>query len=91
MLALECAPRGTKVHLFGFNWSLRHWSRHNITAEEAHMKGLHTAGRIYVHNPICGGLRACGNCSVVSDFDEYGFICSNASYGEGDPPFAKVV
>jgi hypothetical protein len=89
-LALECAPARARVHLFGFNWSLRHWSRHRMAAEEAHARALEAAGRLFIHDPICGGLRACGNCSVVADFDETGFICSNATYGEGDPPVAPA-
>ena len=87
MLALECAPAGARVHLFGYNWSRRHWSRHRIKDEEAHARGLAAAGRILIHDPICGGLRACGNCSVVADWDEGGFVCSNATYGSGDPPW----
>ncbi len=55
-----------------------------MDAEEAHARALHASGRIFVHDPICGGLRACGNCSVVADFDEDGFICANRSYDIGD-------
>lgn len=84
MLALECAPLEARVHLFGFNWSQRHWKRHKMDAEEAYARALHANGRIFLHDPICGGLRACGNCSVVADFNEHGFICANRSYGEGD-------
>jgi uncharacterized 2Fe-2S/4Fe-4S cluster protein (DUF4445 family) len=89
MLALSCAPRGTRVHLFGFNWSQRHWARHKISAEEAHIRELHTKNLVYIHEPICGGLRTCGNCSIVADWDEEGFICSNRTYGEGDLSTSK--
>lgn len=84
MLALECAPVEARVHLFGFNWSQRHWKRHKMDAEEAHARALHASGRIFVHDPICGGLRTCGNCSVVANFNEDGFICANKTYGVGD-------
>ncbi|BDA43404.1 hypothetical protein COCOBI_04-4160 [Coccomyxa sp. Obi] len=84
MLALECASPQTRIHLFGFNWSQRHWARHDMDAEEAYARALHASGRIFIHDPICGGLRACGNCSVVADFNEDGFICANRTYGIGD-------
>ena len=34
MLALDCKPAGAALHLYGYNWSRRHWRSHAIAAEE---------------------------------------------------------
>ena len=67
MLALECRSRGARVHLFGFNWSARHWRKHAMGAEEAHARRLHALGALYIHTPVCSGLRTCGGCTIVAD------------------------
>jgi hypothetical protein len=34
MLALDCMPARAALHLYGYNWSRRHWRSHAIAAEE---------------------------------------------------------
>lgn len=40
MLALDCKPRDAELHLYGFNWSPRHWRSHAIAAEERFVRML---------------------------------------------------
>ena len=63
MLALQCAPRGARVHLFGFNWSRKHWQAHRMASEERFARAMHASGRIFIHWPVCDGLRNCNHCA----------------------------
>lgn len=63
MLALQCAPEGSRVHLFGFNWSRKHWQKHRMASEEHFARAMHAAGRVFIHWPICNGLRNCDHCA----------------------------
>lgn len=60
-----------------------------MDAEEQHVRQLQAKDKVFIHEPICGGLRTCGNCSQVADWNEEGFVCSNRTYGEGDPVIPK--
>lgn len=66
MLALKCAPPGARVHVFGFNWSREHWRRHRMASEERFARAMHTAGRIFIHWPVCNGLRNCDHCAEAA-------------------------
>ena len=46
MLALDCKPAGAALHLYGYNWSRRHWHSHAIAAEERFV-------RLLVLDPLC--------------------------------------
>ena len=39
-----------------------------MEAEEAHAKMLHDSGRVFIHWPVCDGLRTCD--LVVQDDDQ---------------------
>eukprot|EP00884_Botryococcus_braunii_P012712 jgi/Botrbrau1/21441/Bobra.0216s0049.1 len=82
MLALECAPPNARVHLFGFNWSRRHWKAHNMDAEQDFAEKLNAEGTIVIHRPICSGLRTCGGCNVVQGYNSSHFLCEGQ---EGSP------
>lgn len=66
MLALDCMPKGAALHLYGFNWSRRHWLSHAIAAEEKFVRLLAARRRLILHETACGGLRFCGGCNVVA-------------------------
>lgn len=66
MLALDCKPRDAELHLYGFNWSRRHWRSHAIAAEERFVRMLADRRRLTVHETACKGLRFCGPCNVVA-------------------------
>lgn len=61
LVTLGClpSPGGSKsrpgVHLFGFNWSLDHWTGHKMTAEKRAVDGLVAAGVVTVHATPCNG------------------------------------
>ena len=40
MLALDCKPAASSLHVYGFNWSPKHWKSHAIAAEvRRHSRG----------------------------------------------------
>lgn len=43
--------------------------------EELWAKDLAMRGRLVIHAPACGGLRTCGDCSVVAHHNETGYVC----------------
>ena len=84
-LALQCAPPGARVHVFGFNWSRKHWSGHSMDAEEQYAVRAMESGRVFIHWPVCTGLRTCGGCAIVASYDEKrGYICAPIPGQEGD-------
>lgn len=62
MLALDCKPAGAALHLYGFNWSRRHWKSHAIAAEE---RFIRTMVRLQLkpqplhhpHHGVCAAVR----------------------------------
>ena len=60
MLALQCVPHDTEVHLFGYNWtSEKQFKAHRLAFEEQYAALMVAAGRVIVHPPPCGRLRQC--------------------------------
>ena len=43
-----------------------------MAAEEAHAKALHDSGRIFIHWPVCDGLRTCDLVDLGGD--QQGFV-----------------
>ncbi len=92
MLALDCMPKGAALHVYGFNWSRRHWLSHAIAAEERFIRLLAARRRVELHETACGGLRFCGRCNVVAGGGSSSTIAggsagisgANSSGGGGD-------
>ena len=64
VLALQCVPRDTEVHLFGYNWtSEKQFNAHRLAFEERYAALMAAAGRVVVHPPPCGRLRQCDSPS----------------------------
>jgi hypothetical protein len=76
MLAMDCAPEGAVINVFGFNWSKEHWDVHQMDAEEKFAVFLAKMGRIVVHPTACRGLRFCGQCTVVGATAGSAYLCS---------------
>lgn len=66
MLVLDCKPADNELHLYGFNWSRKHWAAHAITAEERFIRSLAEKAMLTLHQTPCNGLRFCGKCNVVA-------------------------
>ena len=45
-LAVACAPNGTRVHIYGFNWSDQAWKNHKVLGEELFTRHLQSKVRI---------------------------------------------
>ena len=74
---MACAGRETEVHLFGFNWSAKHYFTHQMAAEQRIVGRLAEGFRLTVHDTACAGLRS---CEELCDGPEYQF----AREGEGE-------
>lgn len=73
---LGCAGQGTEIHIFGFNWSAKHYFTHQMASEELIVRQLAKGFNITVHATACDGLRS---CEALCDGAEYQF----AKEGEG--------
>lgn len=56
---LEMRSSDAHLHLFGFNWSPRHWETHMMKAEEHIVKEMLRSVRYTVNPTACSGLRSC--------------------------------
>ena len=79
MLALDCMPEGAALHVYGFNWSRRHWLSHAIAAEERFVRRLAAHRRVVLHETACGGLRFCGRCNVVAGGGSSGSLAGGSA------------
>ena len=67
VLALQCVPVRTEVHLFGYNWTPQgQFKLHRLAFEERYAALMAVAGRVTIHPPPCGGLRQCDSPPKVS-------------------------
>ena len=60
VLALQCVPRSTRVHLFGYNWTQeRQFKMHRMAIEARYAALMAAAGRLTIHPAPCQQLRQC--------------------------------
>ena len=60
VLALQCVPRSTRVHLFGYNWTQKgQFHMHRMAIEARYAALMAAAGRLTIHPSPCQQLRQC--------------------------------
>lgn len=74
---LVCAGQATEIHIFGFNWSAKHYFTHQMASEQLIVRQLAKGFNITVHATACASLRS---CEALCDGPEYQF----AKEGEGE-------
>lgn len=66
MLALDCKPARAPLHVYGFNWSQRHWRSHAIVAEERFIRLLVSRCLFKsMHERICAELAVSLHSSLL--------------------------
>ena len=54
-----CSGHEAAVHIYGFNWSAKHYFTHQMGSEELIVRELAKGYDITVHATACDGLRSC--------------------------------
>lgn len=68
LAVLNLVERGTKVDLYGFNWSDRSYVQHMMSDEELLVQALRQDYPLKIHPTACNGLYHCNQICDTAQF-----------------------